>query len=228
MYAFLRGVMRFIVTVYLFGLFRVEGREQFPRRGAVLVCPNHVSTVDPPLVPAYLPRGDSWSMAKAEYFAKPNFTKWLFTNYHAFPVVRHTADRKALKRAAEILRGGEILVVYPEGTRIEAGGLERAEPGAGYLAQRLEVPVVPVALEGTRECFPKGARWPRRVRVTVRLGRPFRLPAQRPDGTRVKAEDAADAIMLSIAEMLPEPARGKYADLEGLRARVGGLRQYEE
>ena len=227
MYAFLRGVMRFIVTVYLFGLFRVEGREDFPRHGAVLVCPNHVSTVDPPLVPAYLPRGDSWSMAKAEYFARPNFTKWLFTNYHAFPVVRHTADRKALKRAAEILRGGEVLVVYPEGTRIETGGLERAEPGAGYLAQRLEVPVVPVALEGTRECFPKGARWPRRVRVTVRLGRPFRLPAKRPDGTRVEAKDAADAIMLSIAEMLPEPARGKYGDLEALRARVGGLRQYE-
>ena len=227
MYAFLRGVMRFIVTVYLAGLFRLEGRERFPREGGVLVCPNHVSTVDPPLVPAYLPRGDSWSMAKAEYFAKKNFTSWLFTHYHAFPVVRHSADRRALKRAAEILRGGEVLVVYPEGTRIEAGGLERAEPGAGYLAQRLAVPVVPVALEGTRECFPKGARWPRRVRVTMRLGRPFRLPTTHPDGRRVDAQDASDAIMLSIAELLPEAARGRYADLDVLRARVGNLRQYD-
>lgn len=227
MYAFLRFVMRLIVTVYLAGLFRVEGRERFPRRGGVLVCPNHVSTVDPPLVPAYLPRGDSWSMAKAEYFSRPNFTNWLFTNYHAFPVVRHTADRRALKRAADILRGGHVLVVYPEGTRIETGGLERAEPGAGYLAQRLEVPVVPVALEGTRQCFPKGARWPRRVRVTMKIGRPFRIAATHPDGRRVAAQDAADAVMLSIAELLPEAMRGKYADLDDLRARVGNLRQYD-
>ncbi len=227
MYAFLRGVMRFIVTVYLVGLFRVEGRERFPRAGGVLVCPNHVSTVDPPLVPAYLPRGDSWSMAKAEYFARKNFTSWLFTNYHAFPVVRHTADRRALKRTADILRSGEVLVVYPEGTRIEAGGLERAEPGAGYLAQRLEVPVVPVAPEGTRECFPKGARWPRRARVTMTLGRPFRIPTTHPDGRRVAAQDASDAIMLSIAELLPEAARGRYGDLEDLRTRVGAHRQYQ-
>ena len=56
-YAFLRGLMRLVVGVYLFGLFRCTGRELVPRSGGLIVCPNHQSTIDPPLVPAYLPRG---------------------------------------------------------------------------------------------------------------------------------------------------------------------------
>jgi 1-acyl-sn-glycerol-3-phosphate acyltransferase len=227
MYAFLRWIMRTLTRGYLVGLFRVEGREHFPISGGVLVCPNHASTIDPPMVPAFLPRGDSWSMAKAEYFEKRNFTNWLFTRYHAFPVVRHSADRRALKRASDLLREGHVLVVYPEGTRVETGGLEHGEPGAGFLGQKLQPAVVPVALVGTRECFPKGARWPRRVPVRMITGRPFHLAVTRADGSKVPPQEATDAIMLSIAEMLPEDRRGKYADLELLRQRVGSLRLYE-
>ena len=225
MYALLRAFMRFIVSVYLRGLFRLEGTQHVPRSGGLLVCPNHPSTVDPPLVPAYLPRGDSWSMAKSEYFARRSLTSWLFTRYHAFPVVRHTADRRALKRAMDLLRGGQALIVYPEGRRVEGPGLEAAEPGVGFLAQKLRVPVLPVALVGTRDCFPKGARWPRRTPVSMRIGPPVHLLAER-DGVRVPPQDASDAVMLSIAELLPEGDRGAYSDLEALRARVGGLRQY--
>lgn len=227
MYVFLRWVMRFVTRAYLVGLFHVEGRGNVPLRGGVLVCPNHQSTVDPPMVPAFLPRRDSWSMAKAEYFAKENFTKWLFTEYHAFPVVRHSPDRKALKRAMDVLRDGQVLVVYPEGTRIESGGLRRGEPGAGFLAQTADVPVVPAGLIGTRECFRKGSFWPRRVRVRLVYGRPFRIPGRLEDGSKVDRQDAADAIMLSVAELLPEGTRGEFEDLAAWRAKVGGLRRYE-
>ena len=226
MYAALRWLMRSIVRVYLVGLFKVEGRENVPSGDGLIVCPNHQSTVDPPLVPAFLPRADSWSMAKSDYFEKGGLTKWLFTRYHAFPVVRHTADRKAVKRAFEILQGGQDLIVYAEGTRVESGGLQMPEPGAGFLAQRTEVPVLPVALIGTRECFPKGARWPRRVPVRVCFGRPFRLPRKDAAGRRIPAQDASDAIMLAIAELLPERMRGAFADLDAWRAKVGGLRLY--
>lgn len=222
-YAFLRWVMRFVTRGYLAGLFHVRGRELVPRGGPLLVCPNHASTIDPPMVPAFLPRGDSWSMAKSEYFAKKNFTAWLFAHYHAFPVVRHTPDRKALKRAFDALREGHALVVYPEGTRIETGGLARAEPGAGFIAQLSGSPVQPVALVGTRDCFKKGSIWPRRVPVEVRFGKPFRLRARLPDGARIDRQDAADAIMLRIAELLPEPMRGAYADLDALRERLAGV-----
>ncbi|HEV2140708.1 MAG TPA: 1-acyl-sn-glycerol-3-phosphate acyltransferase [Candidatus Dormibacteraeota bacterium] len=221
-YAFLRGVMWFITSTYLIGLFRVEGAENVPRQGALIICPNHTGTIDPPLVPAFVPRADTWSMAKSEYFKNPALG-FLFSSYHAFPVVRHTADRAALRRSLDLLKAGQAVVVYPEGTRIDSGILASPEPGAGFIAQRCACPVLPVALSGTRECLPKGAFWPRRVPVTVKFGKPFVVQQRRPDGSRVSHEDAADAIMLAIAEMLPPERRGAYQDIDAQRARLEGV-----
>ena len=223
MYAFMRGLMRSIVRVYLAGRFRTTGREAVPRTGPLIVCSNHASTIDPPLLPAFLPRSDSWSMAKAEWFAGPSFTSWLFTRYHAFPIVRHSPDRRGLRRALGVLTGGGALVVYLEGTRVETGGLRRAEPGAGFIARTSGAPVQPVALVGTRDCFPKGAHWPRRTRVEMRFGPVMRIRHQRPDGRRVENQDAADAIMLAIAALLPPEARGAYAGLAELAERLDGV-----
>lgn len=219
MYAFLRWVMRFITRGFLVGLFRVEGRDLVPRSGGLLICSNHSSTVDPPMVPAFFPRSDTWSMAKAEWFEVP-WKRWLFTNYHAFPLVRHTADRRAIRRALDLLAGGQGVIIYPEGTRVREGGLRRAEPGAGFLALKSGSPVQPVALVGTRNCFPTGAHFPKRVRVAVRFGKPFRLAAQHADGTRVTNQEAADAIMLRVAELMPGEVRGDYTDVEGWRERL--------
>ena len=99
MYAFLRGLMRLMVDVYLVGLFKISGDENVPRDGPLVICPNHIGTIDPPLVPAYVPRSDTWNMAKSEYFRRP-VLNWLFRSYHSFPVVRHTADRVALRQTA--------------------------------------------------------------------------------------------------------------------------------
>ncbi len=221
-YAFLRGFMRFMTRTYLVGLFTVEGRENVPPAGGLIVCPNHFATLDPPMVPAFLPRSDTWSMAKFEYFRK-GWMRWLFTAYHAFPVVRHTADRLALRRSFDLLKAGHVLVMYPEGTRVEAGVLSKPEPGAGFIAQKSGCPVLPVALTGTRECLPKGAFWPRRVPVTVRFGKPFRVLQRRASGERISHEEAADAIMLAIAELLPAEKRGAYTDVESLRRRLDGV-----
>ena len=222
MYAFFTGIMRAITRTYLTGLFHIEGVENVPRHGPLVVCPNHSGTIDPPLVPAFLPRADAWSMAKSEYFQRP-ITRWLFTHYHAFPVVRHTADRNALRRSFELLKDGHVLIIYPEGTRVDSGVLASPEPGAGFIAQKAGCPILPVALTGTRECLPKGARWPRRVPVTVRFGKPFLVEQRRPTGERISHEEAADAIMLAIAELLPADKRGIYSDLEYLRKRLTGV-----
>jgi len=221
-YTFLRGFMRFMTRTYLVGLFTVEGRENVPRAGGLIVCPNHFATLDPPMVPAFLPRSDSWSMAKFEYFRK-GWMRWLFTAYHSFPVVRHTADRVALRRSIDLLQAGQVLVMYPEGTRVEAGLLSKPEPGAGFIAQKSGCPVLPVALTGTRECLPKGAIWPRRVPVRVRFGKPFLVLQRRASGERVSHEEAADAIMLAIAELLPPEKRGAYSDLELWHRRLDGV-----
>jgi 1-acyl-sn-glycerol-3-phosphate acyltransferase len=137
--------------------------------------------------------------------------------------VRHTADRAALKLSFGLLKAGHALIIYPEGTRVESGVLANPEPGAGFLAQKAGCPVVPVGLSGTRECLPKGAHWPRRVPVSITFGKPFLVASKRPDGSRISHQEAADAIMVEIAELLPPGQRGEFSDLPSLRKRLAGI-----
>lgn len=221
-YAFLRAAMRAITRTYLLGLFKVVGVETIPRTGPLIICPNHSATLDPPMVPAFVPRNDTWSMAKSEYF-RSRLSGFIFGSYHSFPVVRHTADRAAVRRAFDLLKAGHPVIIYPEGTRVESGVLAGPEPGAGFIAQKAGCPVLPVGLTGTRECLPKGAWWPRRTRVTVTFGKPFVVLQKRADGSRVSHEEASDAIMLAIAELLPHEQRGAFSDLDSLRKRLSGV-----
>jgi len=221
-YAALRWLMRFMTRTYLIGLFGVVGVENVPRTGPLIICPSHSGTLDPPMVPAFTPRNDTWSMAKSEYF-RGGIKELCFRMYHAFPVVRHSADRNAIKRSFDLLKAGNALIVYPEGTRVESGVLAKPEPGAGFIAQKAGCPVMPVGLIGTRECLPKGAHWPRRVPVSVIFGRPFVVASKRPDGTRISHQEAADAIMVEIAELLPPHQRGEFSDLPTLRQRLAGV-----
>ncbi len=222
-YAFMRWLRRAITRTFLVCLFKVSGLENVPRSGPVIICPNHSATLDPPMVPAFVPRGDTWNMAKSEYFDKGGFVEWIFRRYHAFPVLRHTADRTALRTAFDILKSGQALIIYPEGTRVESGVLAEPEPGAGFIAMRAACPVVPVGLTGTRECLPKGAHWPRRTRVSITFGKPFRVLSKRLDGAKVTRQEAAEAIMLEIAELLPEHQRGAFRDLPAWRKKLRGV-----
>jgi 1-acyl-sn-glycerol-3-phosphate acyltransferase len=221
-YGLMRALMRTITRVYLVGLFKMVGVENVPRHGPLLICPNHSATLDPPLVPAFVPRADTWSMAKSEFFRKPPIA-FIYRSYHSFPVVRHTADRAALRRAFDLLKAGSSVIIYPEGTRVESGALATPEPGSGFIAQKAGCPVLPVGLTGTRECLPKGARWPRRTEVTITFGKPFYVLQKRADGTRVSHEEASDAIMLAIAELLPPEQRGVYSDLDSYRKKGLGV-----
>jgi 1-acyl-sn-glycerol-3-phosphate acyltransferase len=188
----------------------------------LLICPNHSATLDPPLVPAFVPRGDTWSMAKSEFFRNP-FIAFIYRSYHSFPVVRHTADRAALKRTFDLLKAGHSVIIYPEGTRVESGLLAQPEPGAGFIAQKAGCPVLPVGLTGTRECLPKGARWPRRTQVTITFGKPFVILTKRADGSRVTHDEASDVIMVAIAELLPQEQRGQFSDLDSYRKKLAGV-----
>lgn len=228
MYGFLRALMRLAVALYLAGRFSVSGGGLVPAQGGLLVCANHRSTIDPPLLPAYLPRRRTWSLAKVEYFQGSRFTAWIFRSYGAIPVQRNQADRRAVKRVLGLLRAGEVLIVYPEGTRVREGGMIRAEPGAGFFARSTGVAVQPVGLIGTRECFPSGAHWPHRVRVEVRFGPLLRVRPRRPDGRPVEYQEAADAIMLAIAQLLPAELRGDYSDLDRLQAELAGVTEPAE
>jgi len=199
-----------LVTVLLLApnLFQLRGLENVPARGSLLIVSNHVGTADPPLIGAWTPR-PVWFMAKAELFRKW-FLRWLVQAYHAFPIVRHSPDRGALRRTFALLRAGRAVVLFPEGHRAEDARLQRAEPGAGFVARRSGAPVVPLAITGTERVLARGWLLPRRAVVRMVFGQPFRLPERNPDGSRMDHQQSADYLMMKIAELLPLSYQGRY------------------
>ncbi len=153
-YAFEQFLFRSIARV-LWGL-RIEGAENVPRHGAVIIASNHKSYFDPLLVGGAC-RREIHYMAKKELFAT-RLGRWWMRSSNAIPVARSGFDKNAIESALAALRGGAALLVFPEGTRIRRKGLGPAREGIALLAARGNVPIVPVHLKGTwseeRKMFP--------------------------------------------------------------------------
>lgn len=180
-------------------LFRmtVTGAEHVPRRGAVLLAGNHTGFLDGPLVYAFAPRSASF-LAKSELFVGPlaRALGWL----GQIPVHRGRPDRTALLTGLEVLERGEAMGVFPEGTR-GAGTLEEISDGLAYLAVRSGAPVVPLAVLGTAEAMPKGARLPRfRAPVHLAFGRPFTVDVDGDPRARRTVRAAAEQVRLAMLE----------------------------
>src|SRR5712692_4334720 len=166
-------IMRALFTVFfrVLGAWEVRGQENVPRQGAVLIAPNHLSFLDPPLIGCAL-RRPGWFMAKAELFNIPGFA-WLIRGMHAYPVRRGVVDRAALKRTLEYLKEGELVCVFPEGTRSARGELGPIEIGIGMLALKSGAPIVPVGIRGTDQRLPRDAKRLHRAKIRVQFGRPL-------------------------------------------------------
>lgn len=141
-YKFWRIFFRFLFSI--FRCWEVEGLENFPRKGPVIVVANHMSYWDPVLIGCALPRR-IYFMAKKELFAYPVFGRAL-RMLGAFPVDRGQPDRFAIKRAFTILKNGDVLGIFPEGRRNKTGKLLAPSMGAAYIAVRTSAQVCPVAL----------------------------------------------------------------------------------
>ena len=169
---------------------------------------NHVGAVDPALIGAWAPR-PVWFMAKAELFH--GSWAWLMRAYHAFPVIRHSPDRTALRRAFSLLKEGRPVVLFPEGHRSQDARLQRAEPGAGFIARQSKAPLVPIAITGTQNVLGRQHKFPRRADVSMIFGDPFELPASNKDGSKMDYQQTADYLMAKIAALLPLENQGAYA-----------------
>jgi 1-acyl-sn-glycerol-3-phosphate acyltransferase len=196
---------------------RIDGDvDAIPRTGGVIVAANHVSNLDAVVIGGWLTprlgRRFQW-LAKREFFDWPVLGPLApYGGLH--PVDRAKADLDAYRQAKRILDEGHLLFIFPEGTRSPDGRLQRAADGAAALALRTDAVIVPIGIVGADRVWPRRHRLPRPGgRVTVHVGRPFRLSdIVQPSRGRSSKQAATTALMGRIAELLPPPMRGAYTD----------------
>ncbi|WP_183251142.1 lysophospholipid acyltransferase family protein [Anoxybacteroides tepidamans] len=186
-YSFAKGV----VSSVLKPLYRVEviGIEHFPKEGGVLLCSNHISNLDPPIVGITAPR-PIYFMAKEELFRVPVLKK-LLPPLHAFPVKRGMSDRQALRTGLEVLKQGHVLGIFPEGTRSKDGKLKKGLSGVGFFALRTDAQVVPCAIIGPYRPLKK---------LKVVYGAPIAIDSLRE--RKASPEEATEYIMSHIQALL--------------------------
>ncbi len=163
-------IVRFIERL-LFGM-RIHGDEWVPREGGVIIASNHISYNDPPVVASAVPR-ELHFLAKEELFRNPVFGA-LIRSYNAMPVKRGSGDIGAVRKALRLLKEGNAMIMFPEGTRSLSGKFLKPKPGVGMVASMADVPVVPTYVAGTNNL---GAAFMRKRPVVVRFGEPIR-PAE--------------------------------------------------
>ena len=187
-YDLLRVLAR-LVVVWFFR-FRVAGRENWPATGGALICANHQSFLDPPLVGLTCSR-------RLTYLGRTT----LFENKLLAPVIRFLdtipIDREGgglagLKETLRRLKGGDMVLIFPEGTRTRDGHLQPLKPGFCAVARRSKVPLVPVALDGAYDIWPRTSPLPRGGQLAVVIGPPI---------------SAAEVARLSDEELMAELAR---------------------
>ena len=189
--------LAFALAKVLFRL-RVKDRDNFPA-GPFILAPVHRSFIDTPIAALITPRRMRFMGKETLWGNRP--LGGLLTLLGGFPVERGTADRTALRAAADVLALGEPLVMFPEGTRREGDRLRREDmhDGPAFVAARAGVPIVPVGFGGTVRALPLGSRIPRPVRVTAVVGEPIPPPAR--TGSRLPRRAVSELTDRLFAEL---------------------------
>lgn len=196
---------------------RIEGLEHIPSSGPALVAGNHLSFADHFLMPAILKRRITF-LAKAEYFTGPGvkgrLTAAFFRSIGQIPVDRSgkEAGQAAIREGLGVLRKGELLGIYPEGTRSHDGRLYKGKVGVAVMALRAQAPVIPCAMIGTFEAQPPGRKLPRIHPVTIRFGKPLDFSRYAGmEGEKAVLRAITDEIMYAILSLSEQEYVDRYA-----------------
>ncbi|MEV8533373.1 lysophospholipid acyltransferase family protein [Streptomyces sp. NPDC051211] len=196
---------------------RIEGLENIPAEGAAIVAGNHLSFSDHFLMPAILKRRITF-LAKAEYFTgkgpKGRLTAAFFRSAGQIPVDRSgkEAGQAAIREGLGVLAKGELLGIYPEGTRSHDGRLYKGKVGVAAMALGAGVPVIPCAMVGTFEIQPPGKVVPKIRRVTIRFGEPLDFSRYAGlEGEKAVLRAVTDEIMYAVLELSGQEYVDRYA-----------------
>lgn len=197
---------------------RVDGTEYLPADGPVILVANHVSFFDSILLMFSLPRPVAF-IGKAEYTDNP-ITNWLFCGAGMIPVRRQNPGDlpHVFDEVAEVLERGEVIGVFPEGTRSRDGLLHRGHVGAAHLALTTGAPLVPVGIVGTDRVLPTGARIVRPFQqATITLGEPIHVAELGYTRSTNRARrEVTDRFMADIARLCDERYVDEYAPLPSI------------
>jgi 1-acyl-sn-glycerol-3-phosphate acyltransferase len=177
-YRFCRGLFTLACRVWWRPV--VVGREQVPTTGPMIIAPVHRSFADFGFA-VFLTDRKLFFIAKDSLWKSRLLGRFLLA-MGAFPVHRESADREALRHAEEVLRCGETLVLFPEGTRQEGPEVQPFLAGAAFLAGRCGATIVPVGIGNSDRSMPKGARIPKPLRIRLVVGEPIPPPPKNTSG----------------------------------------------
>jgi 1-acyl-sn-glycerol-3-phosphate acyltransferase len=213
---FRRKLLRVIVKSLIRLLFRLQitGRENIPASSSYVIAYNHVSLFEPAFILAFWPVFPE-ALAGHDVWQRGGLQGIMVKFFGAIPVKRGEYDRKSVEMMLSVLRSGKPLAISPEGGRSHAIGMRKAHAGISYLVDQADVPVLPVAIEGTNDNSLKDALSGKRPRVMMRIGEPLRLPPISGKGAerREARQRNADEVMKRLGALLPKEYHGVYTGL---------------
>ena len=203
------SIVKFIVNILL----KIDDSEleKVPQEGPLISVANHVNFLDVPVIISHLHPRPTTGLVKKENWEHP-FFRFLFNVWDGIPIDRDSMDFTAFKEAKKALDEKKILAVSPEGTRTKDGQLIRAKSGIALLASQVDVPILPMAYWG-QENFSKNIKRLKRTPMIIKVGRQFRINFEGKRKSKELMQDAADAIMLEIAKLMPKKYHGVYSDI---------------
>ena len=185
------------LQLWLHGM-TVEGRENVPKEGCLIVG-NHVSFLDPTTI-AWAVGGELHYLARRTLF-KPPFWSWFLPICNVLPIDKDAHDLSGLRRIIKMLQGGHSVMLFPEGTRSPDGKLQPPEPGAGFIALKAGVPILPCRVFGTFESLSRHQKWLRFHPLRVVIGKPYLPAARDAAGKKRDYAEVAQEMMEHIAAL---------------------------
>ena len=210
MYRVLRRALPPLLNRYV--RLQLEGVENIPERAPAILACNHLSFIDSIILPINVPR-PVYFLGKADYWDSWR-TRWFFQGTGVVPVHRGGGEKggDSLRTGVEILGSGDLLGIYPEGTRSPDGRLYRGKTGPVRMALEADVPIIPCAVIGSDRAMPTGTYVPKRHPVTLRYGRPLDLSRYREQRTDPFAlRSATDELMYEIMLLSGQEYVDEYA-----------------
>ncbi len=207
--------IRFVAAVFalyfkLYHQLKIEGTENIPRQGPLLILINHISFLEPFALGVglvswgVLPGGHVWTVAKKELFSIAPLA-WFCRSIGFFPIDRERTDMAAMRTMLTVLKENKMIAMAPEGTRSPTGQLQAFQPVVAKIAIARRIPILPVGAFGAEKAMPVGAKFPRPHSITLRFGPVFELSEFYDiELTDAEADRASWVMRAHVAELLPE------------------------